>query len=243
MLARLQLERNFQDTKKRLVLQGIQATLAISSQLMSSAQSQNKFLFDIGKIASVANATINTYEAATKALATYPPPLGFAAMSAVLAAGFAQVGQIVATNFTPPAVPGFAEGSAGPLTQGDVFQSFLTPPGEHGIIGVRVGETIVNTAASRQFPQILKAMNEGKFNLPDIPGYQSGGVVGGTTLGSQSPTLLGTLAGGVTRDDLDRMIAAIADIRIEIHSALDAQQFYKRTFGKFEKSRNERRIT
>lgn len=108
---------------------------------------------------------------------------------------------------------------------------------------MRVGETIVNTAASRQFPQILKAMNEGKFNLPDIPGYQSGGVVGGTTLGSQSPTLLGTLAGGVTRDDLDRMIAAIADIRIEIHSALDAQQFYKRTFGKFEKSRNERRIT
>ena len=242
-LARLQLERNFQDAKKRLVLQGVQATVAISSQLMNSAQGQSKFLFDIGKVASVANATINTYEAATKALATYPPPLGFAAMSAVLAAGFAQVGQIVATNFTPPAVPGFAEGSAGPLTQGDVFQSFLTPPGEHGIIGVRVGETIVNTAASRQFPQILKAMNEGKFNLPDIPGYQSGGVVGGTTLGSQSPTLLGTLAGGVTRDDLDRMIAAIADIRIEIHSALDAQQFYKRTFGKFEKSRNERRIT
>ncbi|MCB0297477.1 MAG: hypothetical protein KDG51_20045, partial [Calditrichaeota bacterium] len=253
MVARLQLERNFQDAKNRLVIQGVKATLAISSQLMTSAQGQSKFLFDIGKVASIANATINTYEAATKALAAYPPPLGPIAMSAVLAAGFAQVGQIVATNFTPPAVPGFAEGSAGPLTQGDVFQSFLTPPGEHGIIGVQVGETIVNTAASRQFPQILKAMNEGRFNLPDIPGFQSGGVVGGTiqsggvaggTTRSQSTTLPGTPGAqvGITKGDLDRMIEAISGIQINISAQLDAMRFFKENFPKYSKQEKRRTL-
>lgn len=49
----------------------------------------------IGKAAAVAQATINTYLAATKALATYPPPTSYIAMGAAIVAGFAQVMKII----------------------------------------------------------------------------------------------------------------------------------------------------
>lgn len=237
--ARLILEDDYQKKKKQLGVEGVKATIATAAQLMSVSQGQNKFLFELGKLASIAQAGINVKEAITEALPNIPLAIAIGLF------GAAQIAQMAAINFTPPAVPGFAEGSRGPLTPGDLFQSFLTPRGEHGIVGVQVGETIINTAASRQFPNMLKAMNEGKFNLPDIPGFQSGGVVGGTQFRSPSPTLTGGPGAsvGLTKEDLERMIEAIENIRIEIHSALDAQEFYKKTFGKFEKNRNERRIT
>lgn len=52
----------------------------------------------IGKAAAVAQATINTYLAATKALATYPPPASYVAMAAAIVAGFAQVMKIIAVK-------------------------------------------------------------------------------------------------------------------------------------------------
>jgi len=240
---KINLENNFQKEKTRLTLRGVQSTLALSSELMGAAQGQSKFLFDVGKLSSIATATINTFEAATKAL-TLGPIVGPLQMAAILALGFAQVTRIASTNFEPPAVPGFAEGSRGPLTPADLFYSFLTPPGEHGIIGAQIGETIINQSASRDFPNTLRAMNEGRYNLPDIPGFQSGGVVGGTTRGP-SPTLTGGpgAPAGITKEDLDRMIEAIANIQINISAQLDAMRFFKENFPKFEKNRNERRIT
>lgn len=52
----------------------------------------------IGKAAAVAQATINTYLAATRALATYPPPASYVAMGAAIVAGFAQVMKIIAVK-------------------------------------------------------------------------------------------------------------------------------------------------
>lgn len=49
----------------------------------------------IGKIAAVAQATINTYLAASKALATYPPPMSYIAMAASIATGIANVKKIL----------------------------------------------------------------------------------------------------------------------------------------------------
>ena len=45
----------------------------------------------------ITEATINTYSAANKALATYPPPLSYAAAAATVAAGLANVGQITSS--------------------------------------------------------------------------------------------------------------------------------------------------
>lgn len=48
----------------------------------------------VGKAAAIAQATINTYQGASLALATYPPPFSYIAVAATIAAGIAQVAKI-----------------------------------------------------------------------------------------------------------------------------------------------------
>ena len=57
-----------------------------------------------GKAFAVAQAVINTYQGATKALATYPPPFGAIAAGAVIVQGLMSVKKIVSTKL--PAPPG-----------------------------------------------------------------------------------------------------------------------------------------
>ena len=59
---------------------------------MSSTFSKNKAL-------QVANAVMQTYQGATLALSSYPPPLNFAMAAAVVAAGLQNVAQIKAQSF------------------------------------------------------------------------------------------------------------------------------------------------
>ncbi len=62
----------------------------------------------VGKAAAVAQATINTYQGASLALATYPPPFSYIAVAATIAAGIAQVAKIAGVKG--------AEGVAGGLS-------------------------------------------------------------------------------------------------------------------------------
>jgi hypothetical protein len=55
---------------------------------------QNKSLAGVAKAAAIAQALINTYTAASKALATYPPPLSYVAAGAAIVAGLGYVAQI-----------------------------------------------------------------------------------------------------------------------------------------------------
>ncbi|MCK5358552.1 MAG: hypothetical protein KAJ48_09170, partial [Elusimicrobiales bacterium] len=71
--------------------QDFKSTLGFIS---SAASSSNKTLSAIGKSAGIANATMDTYAAANKALASAPPPWNFALAAAVTAAGFANVAKI-----------------------------------------------------------------------------------------------------------------------------------------------------
>lgn len=48
----------------------------------------------VGKAAAIAQATINTYQGASLALATYPPPFSYVAVAATIASGIAQVAKI-----------------------------------------------------------------------------------------------------------------------------------------------------
>jgi hypothetical protein len=54
----------------------------------------NKKYFAAYKAFAIAQAVINTYQGATKALATYPPPFNFIAAAATVASGLAQVATI-----------------------------------------------------------------------------------------------------------------------------------------------------
>lgn len=60
----------------------------------------NKTAFQAAKAFNIANAIMNTYMGATKALATYPPPFNFIAAAAVVASGLAQVASIRSQTYS-----------------------------------------------------------------------------------------------------------------------------------------------
>lgn len=72
-------EKNFKDSLDRIA---------------SLSTSHNKTLAAVGKATSIAIATVDTYQAANKALASAPPPWNFALAAGVVAAGLANVAQI-----------------------------------------------------------------------------------------------------------------------------------------------------
>ena len=67
---------------------------------------RNKTAFEAAKAFNIANAIMNTYMGATKALATYPPPFNFIAAAAVVASGLAQVASIRGQTYSGRAMGG-----------------------------------------------------------------------------------------------------------------------------------------
>lgn len=59
----------------------------------------NKTMFEINKVAGIANAVVNTAEGVTKTLAKYPGPIGIALAAVHAAAGIAQINAIRSTQF------------------------------------------------------------------------------------------------------------------------------------------------
>ena len=91
--ARIQIERAQQETKLAIVSNAL-GTLAQAVGEQTVA----------GKALAIAQATIDTYAGATKALATYPPPFGAIAAGTVILAGLLNVRKIVSTQV--PKIPG-----------------------------------------------------------------------------------------------------------------------------------------
>lgn len=265
---REEMERNFQAAKITLAQQGAAAVIDLTAQFATAFQGTSRALFEVGKAASVAQAIINTYEGATKAIAKYPPPFNAIAAAATIALGFAQVAKIKATEFAPK---GFASGTRQPLTQADLIQSLFTPAGEDGLVGVRRGEFIVNADRTKEFADILESINAGQLRREDIPIFRQGGMVqfpgwppltvpafqgGGSVtnvvsgsastpvinLPASTPVINLPAPGGVTREDLDRIVEAIRDVKIEIRSELDTLQFFRKYYPGYERDLRKRRI-
>jgi len=100
--------------KQRIEQKMTQNTISEMASGFSALGQYNRKAFAIGKAASIASAVINTYEGATKALATYAPPWSFAMAAAQVASGMAQVAQIKSQSFSGRAV-------GGPVTAGEPF--------------------------------------------------------------------------------------------------------------------------
>jgi len=84
-----------------------------TSQLFGELANASKKNAKAQKAFSIAQAVINTYQAATKALAFYAPPASYIAAAASLVAGFAQVRNIMQTNVDSPSASGGGSGSGG----------------------------------------------------------------------------------------------------------------------------------
>jgi hypothetical protein len=115
------------------------------SNQFSGIASNNKALFDMNKAFQISNAIMQTYQAATLALASYPPPLSFAMAAASVASGLGQVAQIRAQSFEGGGFTGIGPRSGGVDGKGG-FLSLLHP--NESVIdhtkGQGQGITIVN---------------------------------------------------------------------------------------------------
>ena len=92
--------------EKKSELQKTQFILEQGVAIFSALGAQNKKAFEAAKAFNIANAIMNTYMAATKALATYPFPFGLIAAAGAVAAGLAQVAQIRAQTYSGRALGG-----------------------------------------------------------------------------------------------------------------------------------------
>jgi len=117
-----------------------QSTMSFISSLASS---ENSNLAAIGKAAAIANATISTYEAANKALASAPPPFNFILAAAVTAAGMANVANIVGVKLAKGGlVSGSGDGVAATIGEGGKDEAVL--PLERPSTMRRLGEAIAS---------------------------------------------------------------------------------------------------
>lgn len=105
-----------------------------------------------GKALAVAQATIDTYMGATKALATYPPPFGAIAAGTVVLAGLLNVKKIVSTQI--PKLPG-AKGGGGsvstPAIATPTIPTVQTPQIQTGT-GINATAQIAQTIGAAQKP-------------------------------------------------------------------------------------------
>lgn len=163
--AKIQIEEQVQSAKMQIASQAF-------NMLADAAGKET----ELGKAAAVAQATINTYQAATaaySAMAGIPvvgPALGAAAAALAVATGLMNVKKIVSTK-TPkaPTIQGFATG--GIVTDGVPIQR---SNGDDVLITAKRGEVILN---QRQQSIIGTQM----LRMAGVPGFATGGVVGSNT--------------------------------------------------------------
>lgn len=113
--------------------------LNIASQLTSITANQSKKAFETNKKVSIAQALVQTYLAATKALASLPPPFNFAAAGVVTAAGLANVAQIRSKKFQGQAHDGIG----------------YVPAANEGTWKLKRGEMVMNPTQRDNFEVLL----------------------------------------------------------------------------------------
>ena len=103
-----------------------EAKLSIIGQAVGSAANLIGRTTLAGKALAIAQATIDTYAGASKALATYPPPFGAIAAGTVIAGGLANVSAIVNTQV--PQFEGFSGGGNVSTQASAPIAPRFTPP-------------------------------------------------------------------------------------------------------------------
>jgi len=119
-----------------------------------------------GKAAAVAQATINTYSAATAALDDAPVPFNFVLAATTIAAGLQNINKILTVQ-----EPQFA--------QGGVVGGYGTGTSDSVSARLSKGESVINARSTRMFKPLLSAINEAGGGRS----FASGEGVGGTTMG------------------------------------------------------------
>ena len=112
--------------EKKSEMEKAQFAIQQTATIFNALGAQNKRAFEAAKAFNIANAIMNTYMAATKALATYPFPFGLIAAAGAVAAGLAQVAQIRAQTYSGRALGGPVMGGR-PYIVGESGPELFTP--------------------------------------------------------------------------------------------------------------------
>ena len=119
--------------KKKLEAFNLQSSTAQTAHVLGELGNQfagiasnNKKLFALNKAFQIANAIMQTYQGATLAMSSYPPPLNFVMAAATVASGLGQVAQIKAQSFEGGGFTGSGSRSGGIDGKGGFF-SVLHP--------------------------------------------------------------------------------------------------------------------
>ncbi len=145
-----------------------------------------------GKAAAIAQATINTYQGITAALASAPPPINIGLAAITGAAGFKSVADIVSTK-----EPQFARGG--------LVGGFGTGTSDSVSARLSKGETVINAKSTRMFKPLLSAMNEA--------GGGVGFADGGTLDTSSNGQTFGAIKAFVVTDDVTNSQNSLDKIR------------------------------
>ena len=121
---------------------------------------------EAGKAAAVAQATINTYKAASAALDDAPVPFNFVLAATTVAAGLKNVTEILSVQ-----TPAYA--------QGGMVGGYGTGTSDSISARLSKGESVINARSTRMFKPLLSAINEAGGGRS----FASGEGVGGTTMG------------------------------------------------------------
>ena len=118
--------------EKKTDLEKTQFAIDQGAQVFNALGTYNKEAFQAAKAFNIANAIMNTYMGATKALATYPPPFNFIAAAGVVAMGLAQVASIRSQQYSGRALGGPVMGGQSYIV-GENGPELFTPQGTGSI--------------------------------------------------------------------------------------------------------------
>jgi hypothetical protein len=99
-------KRNYAAFEQKTAFEQTAFAIDQGAQMFTALGAHNKQAFETAKKFNIANAIMNTYMAATKALASYPPPFSFIAAAAAIGMGLAQVAQIKSQTYSGRALGG-----------------------------------------------------------------------------------------------------------------------------------------
>jgi hypothetical protein len=145
----LKIQKDTSKISQDINLQEQQAKLQVIGSALGAVASAVGENTVAGKALAVAQATINTYQGATLALATYPPPFGAIAAGVVIAAGLLNVKKILSTKVPKP--PGTnlqgAGGGSAPSAPSVPVPQIETAAALQGDTGTQIAATIAESTS------------------------------------------------------------------------------------------------
>ena len=121
-----QIARERTEFEKKTEYDKTQFFMEQTATVFNALGAQNRKAFEAAKAMNIAVAMMNTYRAATIALASYPPPFNFIAMAAAIATGLAQVAAIRSQQYSGRALGGGVMGGGSYLV-GERGPEIFTP--------------------------------------------------------------------------------------------------------------------